>query len=61
MNKFIGLLIFLVIMAILGGVGYGIYRLVKALGIKPQSKNTGEQCSIDIECKSNKCLFAKCL
>jgi hypothetical protein len=52
--------IFLV-MAIIGGIMYGLYKLMKKAGIKPASKKTGEQCGLDIECVSQKCKFAMCL
>lgn len=60
-NAAAGFFLFLIIAAILGGIGYGIYKLMKAAGIKPASKKTGDQCALDVECISNKCIFGKCL
>jgi hypothetical protein len=56
----VGFFIFLVL-AIIGGILYGLYKLMSKVGIKPASKKTGDQCGLDIECVSQKCRFAMCL
>ena len=60
-GKIVDGLVILFIIAIVFLVIFGIYKLATMAGIKPASKNHGEQCGLNIECKSNKCLFAKCL
>ena len=60
-DKLISFLVILVVLAVLGGIGYGIYRAMKAAGIKPKTKKKGETCTVDIECIGGKCAFGKCL
>ena len=51
----------LLVIAILGGIAFGIYKAMTAMGVKPHSKQTKEQCSADIECISGMCRFNMCL
>lgn len=50
-----------VFLLFIGLILFGIYKALKAVGIKPASKNSKEQCGLDIECKSNMCRFGMCL
>jgi hypothetical protein len=59
-NLQVGLVI-LVFLLFVGVIIFCIYKLMNAAGIKPASKNSKEQCSVDIECKSNMCRFAMCV
>ena len=59
-NIKIGLLI-LGVFIVLGLILFGVYKLFSAAGVKPASKNTGEQCGVNLECVSQKCLFGKCI
>ena len=51
----------LIFVLIIGLFIYGIYKLATAAGVKPMSKNSKEQCGLDIECKSNMCRFGMCI
>jgi flagellar biogenesis protein FliO len=60
-ENFIMFLTVLFILALFGGIGYGIYKLMNKVGIKPASKKTGDQCAVNIECASSRCIVGKCL
>lgn len=51
----------LLILAILGGIAFGIYKALSAVGLKPHTKQTKEPCGADFECMSNMCRFGMCL
>lgn len=59
-NLKMGLFITVFLLCI-GLIIFGIYKAMTAIGIKPASKNSKEQCGLDIECKSNMCRFGMCL
>jgi len=50
-----------VFVCVIGLIIYGISKFLKKVGIKPYSKKLGEQCGTNIECETNKCMFAKCV
>lgn len=54
-------MVILAFLLIVGLVIFGIYKLMKTAGIKQASKNSKEQCGLDIECKSNMCKFGMCI
>ena len=56
----VGLAVLLVLL-IIGLIIFGVYKAMTAVGIKPASKNSKEQCGLDIECKSNMCRFGMCI